>query len=188
MLTELHTELCIHRLDITVPEDISNICYELAGIPIDLLINNAGVYLEKGRSGLGCMHYDEWLRTLEVNTLGAVRITEALIDNVNNGEKKLVVVLSSHMGSIADISEPGSVYYRSSKAALNAAMQGVAAELKPRRIGVLILHPGGVLTRMGPDKGISVKESVLGMRGLINMFKMKQTGTFLQYNGQKMPW
>lgn len=188
MLAELHSELSIHRLDITVSEDISNICYELAGVPIDLLINNAGIYLEKGKAGLGCMHYDDWLRTLEVNTLGAVRITEALLDNVKSGSKKLVAVLSSHMGSIADIGESGSIYYRSSKAALNAAMQGVAVELKTRKIGVLILHPGGVLTRMGPEKGISVKESVLGMRGIMDGFKLGDTGTFLQYDGQQMPW
>jgi NAD(P)-dependent dehydrogenase (short-subunit alcohol dehydrogenase family) len=188
MLTGIHNELSIHRLDIAVPEDIRNISWELKNVPLDILINNAGVFLEKGASGLGSIHYDDWLRTMEVNTLGAVRVTEALLDNISMSEKKMVIVLSSHMGSIADMGEAGSYCYRSSKAALNAAMQGMAVELKDRRIGVLILHPGGVMTRMGPATGITVKNSVQGMRHIINGFTLEQSGSFLQYDGKEMPW
>lgn len=84
--------------------------------------------------------------------------------------------------------KPGSIYYRSSKAALNAAMQGLAVALRPKRIGVLLLHPGGVPTRIGPEKGISKRESVDGMRQIIEDFSMDMSGSFLQYDGQKMPW
>lgn len=188
MLTELHNELSIHRLDVAIPEDIINISWELKDVPLDLLVNNAGVYLEKGATELGRIHYDDWLRTMEVNTLGAVRVTEALLDNISRGAKKLVTVLSSHMGSIADIKEAGSYCYRSSKAALNAAMQGMAVELKGRQVGVLILHPGGVMTRMGPAEGISAQKSVQGMRRIIDAFTLEQSGFFLQYDGKKMPW
>jgi NAD(P)-dependent dehydrogenase (short-subunit alcohol dehydrogenase family) len=96
--------------------------------------------------------------------------------------------VSSHMGSVADIESPGNYYYRSSKAALNAAMQGLAAALKPRGIGVLILHPGGVKTRMGPRGGITVGESVRGMRAILEHFSLDQTGRFLRYDGTPMPW
>lgn len=93
------------------------------------------------------------------------------------------------MGSIADIEHPGSYYYRSGKAALNAAMQGLAAKLAPRGIGVLILHPGSVKTRMGPRNGISPEESVQGMRRLIDNFQLqKDTGRFLRYDGTVMSW
>jgi NAD(P)-dependent dehydrogenase (short-subunit alcohol dehydrogenase family) len=187
-LMGLHNELSIHRLDITIPEDIRSISWELHNVPLDLLINNAGIYLEKGAPGLGCIHYDNWLRTLEVNTLGAVRVTEALLDNIGRSEKKMVIVLSSHMGSIADIRDAGSYCYRSSKAALNAAMQGMAVELGGRQIGVLILHPGGVMTRMGPADGITPQKSVKGMRHIIDGFTLEQSGSFLQYDGKKMPW
>lgn len=186
MLAGLHNGLSIHRLDVASPEDIRNISRELNNVPLDLLINNAGVSLEKGASELGRIHYDDWLRTLEVNTLGAVRVTEALLDNIGRGAKKLVAVLSSHMGDIADIREVGSYCYRSSKAALNAAMQGMAVELKDRRIGVLLLHPGGVMTRMGPAEGIPVQKSVKGMRRIIHGFTLEQSGSFLQYDGKKM--
>ena len=137
---------------------------------------------------LGAIRYDDWIRTLEVNTLGAVRVTEALLANVAGSDKRLVATMTSHMGSIGDIDIPGSYYYRSSKAALNAAMQGLARELAPRGIGVLLLHPGGVQTRMGPRRGISPTESVRGLRQLIDRFRMKDSGRFLRFDGTAMPW
>lgn len=187
-LSEIHSELSIHRLDVTLQEDICNICRELNGIPLDVLINNAGVYLDKSSPGLDCIHYDDWRRTFEVNTLGTVRIIEALADNIARSEKKLVVVLSSHMGGTADNDAAGSYCYRSSKAALNAAMQGISVELKKRLVGVQILYPGGAMTRMGPENGIPPRQSVLGMRQIIDHFSLEQTGTFLRYNGEKMAW
>lgn len=189
MLRELHDRLSIHRFDITVQEDLSNISQELKDVGLDILINNAGVYFKKRDQGLDCIHYDNWRRTLEVNTLGPVRVTEALLQNVKQSEgPRLVVVLSSHMGSIADIDAPDSLYYRSSKAALNAAMQGIALDLQELNIGVLLLHPGGVLTRMGPDQGISEKRSVDGMRQIIESFSMENSGMFVRYDGTLMPW
>ena len=169
-LASLHRGLSIHRLDITIQEDIKAIGWEMENIPLDVLLNNAGIYFEKRGSGLSCggICYNDWLRTLEVNTLGPVRVTEALLENVAGSDKKLVVVLSSHMGSIADIEQPGSYYYRSSKAALNAAMQGIAQGIRARGIGVQLLHPGGVMTRMGPSIGISTQESVQGMLRIID--------------------
>jgi len=189
ILAKLHDRLSIHRLDITVQEDLSNINQELKDVPIDILINNAGVYFKKRDQGVDCIHYDNWRRTLEVNTLGAVRVTEALLENVEKSDGPgLVVALSSHMGSIADIDEPGSLYYRSSKAALNAAYQGLAVDLQEMGIGILLLHPGGVLTRMGPDHGIPERVSVSGMRHIVENFTLENTGSFVRYDGELMPW
>jgi NAD(P)-dependent dehydrogenase (short-subunit alcohol dehydrogenase family) len=188
-LARQHETLSIHRLDVAVPEDIRGLCWELEGEPIDILLSNAGVYLEKGEAEFGSLCYHDWARTFEVNTMGTLRVSECLVDNVAKSQKRLIVAISSHMGSIADIQHPGSYYYRSSKAALNAAMQGLAAKLESRGIGVLILHPGGVKTRMGPRDGISAEESVRGMRRLIDRFELKKdTGRFLRYDGTVMPW
>jgi NAD(P)-dependent dehydrogenase (short-subunit alcohol dehydrogenase family) len=159
-LTEQYGSISIHRLDVTRSEDIRAIQWELEGKPIDILLSNAGVYLEKEKPQFGCLSREDWAKTLAVNTVGGMLFIEALIDNVAHSDRRLVVGVSSHMGSIADIEEPGSYYYRSSKAALNAALQGLSIELKPRGIGVLILHPGGVRTRMGPRDGISAEKSV----------------------------
>lgn len=188
-LTKLHHRLSVHRCDITVQEDLCHISQELKDIPIDILINNAGVYFQKRERGVDCIHYENWRRTLEVNTLGPLRVIEALWQNVSQSEgPRLVVVLSNHMGHIADFEKPGSLYYRSSKAALNAAIQGVALDLKERNIGVLLLYPGDVLTRMGPERGISARDSVGGMRRVIDDFSVENSGAFMRYDGEPVPW
>lgn len=187
-LAEKHPLLSIHRLDITVPEDLRALFWELEGEPIDILLNNAAIYIEKNSASFGSLCYHDWGRTFMVNTMGPMRVSEYFIDNVAESEKRLIAVISSHMGSIADIESPGNYYYRSSKAALNAAMQGMAAVLKPRGIGVIIMHPGGVKTRMGPPDGISPDESVRGMRRIIDEFTLKNTGSFIKYDGTPLPW
>jgi NAD(P)-dependent dehydrogenase (short-subunit alcohol dehydrogenase family) len=187
-LAEKNSSISIHRLDVTKADDVRAIIWEMEGKSIDVLVCNAGVYLEKGRPEFGCLRYSEWDTTFEVNTKGAVRVIEALVGNVERSDKKLVVSISSHMGSIADIQSPGSYYYRSSKAALNAVMQALCVELKTQGIGVLILHPGGVKTRMGPRGGISPEESVSGMRRIIERFTIADTGRFFRYDGEELPW
>ncbi|MEJ2725713.1 MAG: SDR family NAD(P)-dependent oxidoreductase [Deltaproteobacteria bacterium] len=149
-LAERYSRLSLHRLDVTVPEDIRGLFWELEEEPIDIFLSNAAVYLEKDIAEFGSLCYHDWARTFEVNTMGAMRVSEYFAENIARSEKRLIIAVSSHMGSIADIESPGNYYYRSSKAALNAALQGLAVALKPRGIGVLILHPGGVRTRMGP--------------------------------------
>jgi NAD(P)-dependent dehydrogenase (short-subunit alcohol dehydrogenase family) len=189
-LAEQHADISIHRLDVTSAEDLRAIARELAEQPLDILFNNAGIYLEEHYTlpKLGSIRYDDWLRSFAVNTLGAVRVTEALLRCLRAGTRPLVAVMTSHMGSIGDIDMPGSPYYRSSKAALNAAMQGLAAELTPAGIGVLLLHPGGVATRMGPAGGISPAESVAGLRRQVDAFQLAHTGRFLRWDGTEMPW
>ncbi|MBW2067059.1 MAG: SDR family oxidoreductase [Deltaproteobacteria bacterium] len=180
----------IHRLDITKAGDVHDISVELMNQPLDVLVNNAGVYMEKYKEiALGRMRYEDWLYTFRVNTLGAVRVTEALLDNVSRGKKKLAVVISTHMASVTDIEASGSYYYRSTKAALNAAMEGISRELKRRGIGLLLLHPGWVRTRMGGEgTSLMPAESVRGMRKLVEDFRIEQTGRFIRYDGVEMPW
>lgn len=187
-LAEEYPTISLHRLDVTSLEDVRSIHWAVEDEPIDVLLNNAGIYLEEGDPTLGDVRYEDWERTLQVNTMGAMRVTEALWENVARSDKRLIVAMSSHMGSIADIQSPGSYYYRSSKAALNATMQGVAAALRPHGVGVLILHPGGVQTRMGPRDGILPQESVQGMRRIIEDFTLADTGRFIKFDGSEMPW
>ena len=187
-LAQSHPKVTLHRLDVTKVEDTRSLQWELEGQAIDILVSNAGTYLDKRAFGIGCFRFDDWLGTFEVNTLGGVRVIEALIGNVAKSSRRLILTISSHMGSISDIGEAGHYYYRSSKAALNAAMAGLAAELKPQGIGVLILHPGGVKTRMGPSNGISPETSVHGMRRIAERFRLEDSGSFLRYDGVKMPW
>lgn len=190
-LTELarrNSRLSVHRLDVTRAESVYALRAELQDEPLDLLVNNAAVYLEKYAPS-AAIRYDEWRQTLEVNTLGPVRVTEALADRVAASRLRLVAVLSSHMGSIADIGAAGDTYYRSSKAALNAAMKGLSHTLGERGIGVLLLHPGWVKTRMGgSDAPLTPAQSVAGMRARVDGFGMAMSGRFLRHDGSEIPW
>lgn len=189
-LAARHTALSVHRLDVTRHDEMQALAVELQHEAIDLLVNNAGVYLEKFDERLiGRISYDDWLDTVRVNTLGAIRMTEAFVEQVARSRRRLVVAITSHMGSIAEIGEPGSYYYRSSKAALNAAMKGLSLELKARGIGIMLMHPGWVQTRMGgPGARYTPAQSVQGMRKLIDRFDLADTGRFFRFDGTEIPW
>lgn len=189
-LAAAQPKVSVARLDVTDAVQVEELARELRGEAIDLLVNNAGVYFERwDRDPLGAIDYGDWEMSLRVNTLGPVRLTEALVEHLDRAPRPLVLATTSHMGSIADITRGRSYAYRSSKAALNAAMKGLAEELRPRGIGVLLLHPGWVRTRMGgPDAPYSPEQSVRGMRELAERFTLEQSGHFLRFDGTAMPW
>lgn len=188
-LADRQSGISVHRLDVCDNEQLNTLRLELKDARIDLLLNNAGVYLDKSAGEFGAIDYDAWMRTFAVNTLGAVRVSEAFVEQVARSETRLMVAITSHMGSIAEITSPGNYAYRSSKAALNAAMKGLSWALNERRIGVLLLHPGWVRTRMGgPDAPLTVQQSVAGMRKLVEGFVPKMSGRFFRYNGTEIPW
>ena len=189
-LAEKYPNLSIHRLDVTRQEEIQSLAADLNSESIDILLNNAGVYLEKFDDRLGTgLSYDDWMYTMLVNTLGPMRVAEAFSSHVARSERRLIIAITSHMGSITEISNPGSYYYRSSKAALNACMKGLSIEMRTHGIGVLMLHPGWVQTRMGgPGAQISTTQSVTGMRNIADKFKPTDSGRFFRYNGTEIPW
>lgn len=189
-LAARYDNVSVKKLDITEAGQIERVCAALDGRPLDLLVNNAGVYFERwGRDPLGAIDYGDWEQTFRVNTLGPMRVSEALADNLAASGHGLVATITSHMGSIADITAPSDYAYRSSKAALNAAMKGLTEALRPRGVGVLLLHPGWVRTRMGGDSApYSPEESVAGMRRLVEGFALSQSGRFLKFDGSAMPW
>jgi NAD(P)-dependent dehydrogenase (short-subunit alcohol dehydrogenase family) len=188
-LADSHPRVSLHRLDVTDSEQLRTLQLDLEEARFDVLLNNAGVYLDKFTGDFGGIDYDVWLRTFAVNTLGAVRVSEAFIEQVARSEKKRVVAISSHMGAIAEIAAPGNYAYRSSKTALNAAMKGLSLLLVQRGIGVLLLHPGWVKTRMGgPDAPFTPEQSVRGMRALVDNFKPEMNGRFFRHDGSEIPW
>ncbi len=185
-----HEGVSLHRLDVTRPDEVADVAEEFSGAPLDLLVNNAGIYREQwGRDRLGSIDYGDWLETYAVNTLGAMRVSEALIGHLARGENPLIVAVSSHMGSIAEIGAPNDYAYRSSKAALNAAMKGLSLEVAGRGVGVLLLHPGWACTRMGGEGApIPVEVSVTGMRERVEEFSLERSGRFFNYDGREIPW
>jgi NAD(P)-dependent dehydrogenase (short-subunit alcohol dehydrogenase family) len=180
----------IHRMDVTKVDELYAMSVEILEEPVDILISNAGIYLEKYRDvALGSLNYMDWMKTFEINALGPVRVVETFLPNVVRSSRRQVVVTSTHMASIADFAVPGAYYYRSTKAALNAVMEGLSHELEQQGVGLLIVHPGHVKTRMGGGgTTLMPPESVQGMKALVDQFTMQDTGRFIRYDGVEMPW
>ena len=128
-------------------------------------------------------------QVLDVNTMGPLRVTEAFADNVARSERKLVVTITSGMGSIADNTSGGSIAYRSSKAAVNMVMRSAAVDLARRGISCVLVNPGWVRTDMGGSGAtLSPKESVTALRQLIETFGPAQSGKFFNYDRREYPW
>jgi len=179
----------VEALDVADFGQIDTVSRKLSDKSIDVLINNAGVYGDTQQNRFGRLDYQAWMDTLQVNTQAPVKMAEAFLSHIKAGEKKLIVNISSLMGSIADNDSGGSILYRSSKAALNAAMKSLAIDLAHQSVGVLIFHPGWVKTDMGgPNALINADASVSGMRRVIDNFSLDQSGRFVKYDGTPMPW
>ena len=186
-LRDLEGEIRIHRLDVTDGLAVAGIGRELANEAIDILINNAGIY--GPRTGFGKTDYDDWRNVLAVNTLAPMRLVERLIEPVARSQRKLIVNVSSVMGSIGENASGGAYIYRSSKAALNMVTKGLSVDLAERGITVVSVHPGWVRTDMGgAQAAVSVEESVDGLRRIIDGLGPGDSGRFLSYDGRDITW
>ncbi|MCP9917569.1 SDR family oxidoreductase [Cyanobium sp. ATX 6F1] len=172
-------------VDITSADAIAGLVERLDGLPIDGLIHNAGL-LE--RTSLGDLDVESLRRQFEVNALGPMRLTHALLGHLHVGSK--LILMTSRMGSIADNSSGGSYGYRMSKVALCMAGKSLAIDLQPRGIAVALLHPGLVRTRMTgfSAQGISVEQAVQGLLERIDALSLETSGTFWHANGEVLPW
>jgi NAD(P)-dependent dehydrogenase (short-subunit alcohol dehydrogenase family) len=173
----------ITGIDMTQDADVARLQAELRGEAIDVLINNAGII--EGVS-LANLDFDSMRRQFEVNALGPLRVTKALLGNLSKGSK--VVLMTSRMGSIEDNTSGGSYGYRMSKVALCMAGKSLSHDLKTQGISVAILHPGLVQTRMTGFSGITTEESVKGLLARIDGLTLGNTGTFWHSNGEVLPW
>jgi NAD(P)-dependent dehydrogenase (short-subunit alcohol dehydrogenase family) len=172
----------IVQLDVADPASISAAAQALKGQPIDILINNAGVY------GPPEIDLDGWLDTFRVNAIAPVLVARAFRDNLKLGKDKKLVAITSVLGSTA--SNGGGMYaYRSSKAALNNAMRGLSLDWAGEGIFVGILHPGWVKTDMGgPSAPVTPEQSVAGLRARIAELGKANSGAYRDYAGAELPW
>jgi NAD(P)-dependent dehydrogenase (short-subunit alcohol dehydrogenase family) len=166
---------------------VAALAKSLADEPIDLLINNAGVGGPDDE--FGKTPANDWLEVLRVNTIAPLHVVEQFIGNLEAGQRRLIVNITSKMGSIADNSSGGSYIYRTSKAALNMVAKSMAQDLRGRRMIVVVFHPGWVKTDMGGAHAlIPPKVSVAGMRAKIAALTPADSGKFFNYDGQPLPW
>jgi NAD(P)-dependent dehydrogenase (short-subunit alcohol dehydrogenase family) len=172
-------------IDITSDASVADLRDRLGDSTIDVLINNAGILKEESLEDLD---FDSIREQFEVNAIGALRVTHALLPNLKAGSK--IVLMTSRMGSIADNTSGDYYGYRMSKGALSMAGKSLAHDLKSRGIAVAILHPGLVQTRMTDftTDGITPEESVKGLLKRIDELTLETTGTFWHANGEMLPW
>jgi NAD(P)-dependent dehydrogenase (short-subunit alcohol dehydrogenase family) len=181
-------QLRIMALDVTDSVTIKAAASELEGQAIDLVINNAGIGGPRGQT-IGNIDYEAWAKVLDANTMGPMRVSEAFVDHVARSERKLIVTLTSGMGSIADNTSGGSITYRSSKAAVNMVMRSLAIDLAPRGITCVVVNPGWVRTDMGGSHAtLTPAESVKRLRDLIETLGPAQSGKFFNHDGREYPW
>ncbi len=174
----------IEGVDVTSDDAVARLAETLEGREIDVLINNAGVLT---REELDDLDWDAMRRQFEVNTLGPLRVTKALLPNLKPGAK--VAIISSRIGSIADNSSGGRYGYRISKTAVNMAGVCLAHDLRERGIAVVLLHPGYVRTKLtGMNGEIETEEAARGLIARIDETTLERTGTFWHANGAELPW
>ncbi|MEH6578575.1 MAG: SDR family oxidoreductase [Amphritea sp.] len=181
---EQAVDVVLEDVDISKAEDCPALFNQFKAVRIDLLINNAGILQNEI---LGNLDFDSIAKQFQVNAIGALRVTEGLLDNLSDHAK--VAIITSRMGSIADNDSGGRYGYRMSKAAFNTAGKSLAMDLQPRGIAVAILHPGLVGTEMiGGNGDIAPDQAAERLPVRIEELNMSTTGTFWHSNGEVLPW
>lgn len=174
----------IDGVDVGTPDGVMNLKSALGNTPVDVLYNNAGIMCSET---VDAMDFEQIREQFETNTLGPLRVTMALLENLHEGSK--VGLMTSRMGSIADNTSGAKYGYRISKAGLNAAGKSLAVDLHGRGIAVAILHPGWVQTDMtGQSGNLTVDEAASNLIARMDALTLENSGTFWHSDGSVLPW
>jgi len=185
----------VEQMDVADHASVDALARKYAGKPMDVLINNAGVPGPRGdnrefifKQMFGTIDYAAWDDVFRINTMGALKVSEAFAENVAASAEKKIVAVSSTMGSIQEGTMPVFIY-GSSKAASNWVVSMMAHELKDRGIIAMTFCPGHVRTDMGgPEAPVEVEDSVSGMRKIIAGLTLDDTGSFKRFDGETVAW
>ena len=181
----------VHQLDVGDARSVEAFARAVEGA-VDVVINNAGVH-GGNRQSLRQLTEDLTLgdatRTFDVNALGPLRVSLALLPQLRRGTAKKLVHITSGMGSIADNGSGGSYAYRMSKAALNMAAKTLAVDLRGEGITSIVINPGWVQTDMGGERAPTpVTDSARAILQRIDEVTLDQSGEFINWNGKRYPW
>ena len=205
-LVQQYKNVRVEKMDVTDRAQIDALAKKLAGTPIDVLINNAGVFVLGGANGqwnnagahydgqiFGTLDYQQFETFMKTNVAGPAMVTEAFAPLVKASRQKKIVSISSSNGQITG--KPlccGLIWYRTSKAALNKLMIQVAQVLKKEGVTVALFNPGAVRVEKQKDLEfpgmIDTPTAVGGMIKVIDRLTIADAGKFLQYDGTDQPW
>lgn len=184
----------IYQLDVTNHSRVEQLATELAGTKIDVLLNNAGILgadLTQGlqHQTLSDISYDLWRELLEVNVLAPFKIISAFQDHVASSDMKVILMMSSGLGSISGNTIGGLHAYRTSKTSLNMLTKGLAAELEPLGITIFSMAPGWCKTDMGTELAeVEVADSVAGQQQVVSEIQFSDSGSWFNYSGELVDW
>lgn len=178
-------------LDVTDHAMIDALAARLRGRPIDVLVHNAGISGGVPNQMLGRMNYTAFREVLEVNTIGPMKLSEALLENVRASQQKKIVLIGTSEASFAGINAGRLYWYRSSKAAAHMLMLNLAYEVRGRGIAVGIINPGPVDTDM--MKGVRMPlqppaEASAKVISVIDRLQLDNTARFWNYDGSELRW
>lgn len=195
-LSDRYANFEIQSLDVADHPSIDCLAKRLGDQPIDILINNAGIFGKNQPATTGFMDQQfgnsdfeaDWIEPFRTNVIGPMKIVESLIDNVVRSSDKKIAVITSVVGSIAYA--PGQMFgYAASKAAANMVSKNLSVALKEKGVIVNPIHPGYAKTDMGGEAAhVEVEEAVTGLVAQIDNMNMDSTGEFLSYDGGTLPW
>lgn len=162
--------------------------------PIDVLVNNVGVSaLEPGSSREEeppeRLTREEFRHILDINVVGTFLVTRTLLPRLRRGRRKLIVNVSSNMGSIGDTDSGGRYGYRCSKAALNMLTRCLALDLRPDGISCVAYHPGWVATDMGgAGAPVSPEAAADAFCDFLENIQTSDTGGFFDESSATLNW
>jgi NAD(P)-dependent dehydrogenase (short-subunit alcohol dehydrogenase family) len=184
----LGSDVTLLPFDAADDASLAALLRQLGDRPIDILIANSGV--DGGRQEAREVTPEAWKEAIGINTYAPFRLAVALRANLERGQHKKLVAVSSLAASIGSgYAVPAQYIYRASKAALNALWRNLSVEWRPLGLIGIMLRPGRVRTRMTDFQGdLSVEESVSGMRRAIAMTTLAESGRFVGFDGVEVPW
>lgn len=188
LYTHYPNHLLIYRLDVANFPQVEQLSRQLHDMPIDVLINNAGIY-PKGKEDFGSIDYAAWDEAFKINSMAPLKMAEEFIKQLLLGQQKKIVNITSKMGSIDDNTSGHHYLYRSSKTALNMVTKSLALDLASQEVTAVVLHPGWVQTDMGGSSApTTVAQSIAGMRQVIDKLALTDSGKFYAFDGQEIAW
>ena len=185
-----HEQMTVYQLDVASSTSVETFAKDVKSSfsSIDVLVNNAGRMDGRWQS-LGEVDPELSLDVLNVNTIGPLRVSQALWPLLKGEKPTKVANISSLMGSIDDCMSGRSYAYRTSKTGLNMITKILAVEGKPDKITVTSYHPGWAKTDMGGERApVPASVSVQGLIGLIQQQTAERSGRFFEYTGEELPW
>ena len=193
-LTELRSRyaerLTIYTGDVTDVASLDNAFADVAARVghLDLLINNAVIYLDNGRPPIEDIDLSICARTFEVNSVGPLRVAQRALPLVRKGKRKLIVNVSSEAGSIGDSKRKAEYAYCMSKSALNMGSKILQNHLAPEGIKVLALHPGWFNSSGEGPAPISAEQAAVIVLETILKPQAVDAPMYVDPRGKAMAW